>query len=128
MPSHEGGCHCGAIRFRVELGDDERDVLDCNCTICTKKGFLHLIVPSERFALLRGGSALVTYTFGTHVAQHSFCPTCGIHPFYRPRSHPDHYDVNVRCLDDVPLSQWRISAFDGRNWESAVVTLRGGAE
>jgi hypothetical protein len=115
----QGSCHCGTLRFRVELGPDERDVLDCNCSMCTKKGILHLIVPEARFALESGGDALVTYTFGTGVARHMFCGVCGAHAFYRPRSHPDAWDVNVRCIEDVPLEYWRVRRFDGANWEQA---------
>jgi hypothetical protein len=121
---YEGGCHCGAVRFAIDVRDDERDVLDCNCSICAKKGFLHLIVPESRFALVRGADRLATYTFGTHAAKHMFCAACGIHAFYRPRSHPDAWDVNVRCLDDVPLSRWHVRAFDGANWEDAVDEIR----
>jgi len=123
MVRYDGSCHCGAIQFRVELDDDERKVLDCNCSICTMKGLLHLIIDESRFTLLAGDDALTTYTFGTHTAKHMFCRTCGIHPFYRPRSHPDHWDVNARCLD-VPLSHWRVEPFDGANWESVVDTIR----
>jgi len=134
VPRYEGGCHCGALRFAVELADDERDVLDCNCSICTKKGFLHLIVDEPRFTLispedrsesgpLHSRGTLAVYTFGTRTAQHMFCATCGIHPFYRPRSHPDAWDVNVRCLD-VPLDHWRIRPFDGANWEQNVDSIR----
>ncbi|MGE0545889.1 MAG: GFA family protein [Kofleriaceae bacterium] len=124
MIVHTGGCHCGAVQFRIELASDEREVLECNCSVCAKKGILHLIVPEARFALVSGGDALVTYSFGTHVAKHMFCRTCGIHPFYRPRSHPDAWDVNVRCLDDVPLGHWRIRSFDGANWEQSVDSIR----
>ncbi|HEY5945228.1 MAG TPA: GFA family protein [Kofleriaceae bacterium] len=120
MPRYEGGCHCGALRFAIELADDERDVLDCNCSICTKKGFLHLIVDDARFTLLAGTP--VVYTFNTHTAKHMFCGTCGMQPFYRPRSHPDAWDVNVRCLD-VPLAHWRIRPFDGANWEQNVESI-----
>jgi hypothetical protein len=116
---YEGGCHCGAIRFRVET--DDRQVLDCNCSICTKKGLLHLIVPEPAFTLLAGTPA--TYTFGTHTAKHHFCATCGVHPFYRPRSHPDSWDINARCLD-VPLSHWTITPFDGQNWEANVALIQ----
>ncbi len=116
--TYEGSCHCGAIRFRVET--DQREVLDCNCSICTKKGFLHLIVPES--ALTYTGE-LATYTFGTHTAKHHFCPVCGMHPFYRPRSHPMSWDVNARCLD-VPLSHWQIRPFDGQNWEASVDEIR----
>ena len=120
MASYQGGCHCGAVRFSLELDGDPREVLDCNCSICTKKGFLHLIVPE---AALHATGAPATYTFGTHVAKHMFCPACGIHAFYRPRSHPDSWDVNVRCLDGVPLSHWKIRPFDGQHWEAAAAEL-----
>ncbi len=120
MATYQGGCHCGAVRFELVLDGDPRDVLDCNCSICTKKGFLHLIVPE---AALRATGAQTTYTFGTRVATHMFCATCGVHAFYRPRSHPDSWDVNVRCLDGVPLSHWRIRPFDGEHWEAAAAAL-----
>ena len=71
----EGGCHCGRVRFRAQV---DLDLLSqCSCTICTKKGILHLPVPSENFELLRGKNALTTYTFGPGVAQHTFCSHCG---------------------------------------------------
>lgn len=120
--SYEGGCHCGAIRFRVVVDKHKAD--DCNCSICLKKGFLHLIVPPERFTLLQGDDVLTTYTFNTGVAQHSFCRICGIHAFYRPRSHPDFFDVNIRCLDGNMLSYFEIVPFDGANWEQNVHKLR----
>ena len=94
---YEGGSGCGAVRFRVAALKYEAS--DCNCSICQKKGFLHLIVPPEHFTLLSGEDVLTTYTFNTGIAKHTFCRICGIHPFYRPRSHPDRFDVNVRCLD-----------------------------
>ena len=117
----EGGCHCGRVRFRVRV--TKREALDCNCSICTKKGFLHAIVTRDDFELLSGRDALTTYTFGTRVAQHTFCATCGMHPFYVPRSHPDGFDVNVRCLDEG-LEAWTILPFDGRNWETSITTIR----
>lgn len=114
----EGGCHCGAVRFRIQVRQTQ--VLDCNCTICRKKGFLHLIVPPEDFTLLQGAEALTTYRFNTGIAQHTFCQVCGIHPFYRPRSHPDQFDVNVRCLDGDGLALFEIVPFDGANWEANI--------
>jgi len=120
MATYRGGCHCGAVRFELALDGDPRDVLDCNCSICTKKGFLHLIVPRERFTLLQGEDALSNYQFGTGVAQHLFCRHCGIHSFYVPRSDPDKIDVNVRCLDGVDLATLDIRPFDGQNWEDAI--------
>jgi hypothetical protein len=114
----EGGCHCGRVRFRVTADLDK--ITECNCSICTKKGFLHLIVPRDRFELLSGKDDLTTYTFNTQVAQHTFCRVCGVHPFYVPRSDPDMIDVNVRCLDDVDLASISIARFDGRNWEASM--------
>lgn len=112
---YQGGCHCGAVRFEVEAPDViEAD--RCNCSICRKSGFLHLIVPLGRFQLIQGESALTTYTFNTGVARHTFCRTCGIKPFYSPRSNPDGIDINVNCLDVEP-STVQVSEFDGRNWE-----------
>ena len=119
--SYQGGCHCGRVRFEVTA--DIGEVTDCNCSVCSKKGFLHLIVEPSRFRLLQGGDALTTYRFNTCVARHTFCAHCGIHAFYTPRSHPDKVDVNARCIDGLDLSAVRIVPFDGRNWETARSTL-----
>ena len=119
--TYEGGCHCGAVRFRVVV--DEHASSDCNCSICTKKGFLHLIVPANRFTLLRGADMLSTYRFNTGIAQHKFCKVCGIHSFYTPRSHPEGVDVNVRCLDGVDVAALVRRPFDGRHWEESIGTL-----
>jgi hypothetical protein len=113
-----GSCHCGRVRFRVTA--ELSGVTECNCSICSKKGFLHLIVPPEQFELLSGEDALTTYRFNTGTARHAFCATCGIHPFYAPRSDPDKIDVNVRCLDGVDLSSLKLHRFDGLNWEHAI--------
>lgn len=98
------------------------EVEDCNCSICAKAGFLHLIVPKSRFRLLQGEDQISTYTFNTGVAKHTFCKVCGIKPFYTPRSNPDGVDVNVRCLDGT-LPDLRIVLFDGRNWENHAASL-----
>lgn len=113
----QGGCHCGAVRFEVTA--EIREAVDCNCSVCTKKGFLHLIVAPEKFRLLKGGEGLVSYRFNTGTANHSFCGTCGIHAFYTPRSHPDKVDVNVRCIEGIELGSLKLIPFDGRNWEAA---------
>ncbi|HEX4506243.1 MAG TPA: GFA family protein [Alphaproteobacteria bacterium] len=118
MQAHEGGCHCGRVRFRVTA--ELTGIADCNCSVCTKKGFLHLIVAPEQFELLSGADDLTTYQFNTGTAKHTFCRHCGIHPFYVPRSDPDKIDVNVRCLDDIDLTTVKITPFDGRNWEDAI--------
>jgi len=112
---YQGSCHCGAVRFEVEA-PEHLEAEDCNCSICAKTGFLHLIVPMSKFRLIDGADKLSTYTFNTGVAKHKFCRICGIKPFYIPRSNPDGIDVNVRCLDTRPASV-TIVAFDGRNWE-----------
>ena len=117
---YTGGCHCGRVRFRVrgELGS----ATYCNCSICTKKGFIHWIVAPRDFELLSGADALVSYRFNTGVAEHKFCAECGIHSFYTPRSDPDKVDVNVRCLDDVDLSKLELLLFDGKHWEEAIAS------
>ena len=104
----EGGCHCGRVRFRVTADLD--GVTECNCSICTKKGFLHLIVPPEQFELISGKDDLTTYQFNTGTAKHTFCKVCGIHSFYVPRSDPDKIDVNARCLDGVDVADDRDQA------------------
>lgn len=114
----EGGCHCGAVRFRATFS--KRTVVRCNCSICIKKGFVHLIIDTSDFELLTSMNAVETYTFGTHTAKHHFCKRCGIHSFYRPRSHPDRIDVNARCLEGVDLEQFDVTPFDGRHWEDAI--------
>ncbi|HEV8548852.1 MAG TPA: GFA family protein [Polyangiaceae bacterium] len=118
----DGGCHCERVKFRV-LGPIEEMVV-CNCSICTMKGFLHCIVPPERFELLRGSEALADYRFNTGVAKHTFCRHCGIHPFYTPRSHPDKIDVNLRCVPGVDVSTLPERPFDGQNWEQTIDALR----
>jgi hypothetical protein len=117
---YEGGCHCGRVRFRATLDLD--DVVDCNCSICTKKGFLHAIIAPEKFELLSGADELTTYSFNTKTARHTFCRHCGIHAFYVPRSHPDKIDVNVRCLGGVELGLVRPKPFDGQNWEQSMAS------
>lgn len=112
---YQATCHCGAIEATVEAPAD-LEVEDCNCSICARSGMLHLIVPASRFELVRGADQLQTYTFNSGVAKHLFCRICGIKVFYVPRSNPDGYSVNVRCLAPAPASL-RIVPFDGREWE-----------
>jgi hypothetical protein len=113
---HTGACHCGRVRFEIDA-PAEIDAVECNCSICSKSAFLHLIVPQSRFRLLQGSDDLTIYKFNTGVAQHLFCKTCGIKAFYIPRSNPDGYSVNVRCLEPVTIRQVHVSGFDGKNWE-----------
>ena len=120
---YQGGCHCGAVAFEVEAAE-QLEVSECNCSICSKSGYLHLIVAKDQFHLLKGEEMLSTYTFDTHEAKHKFCKNCGIKSFYIPRSHPDGFSVNARCLDGVDLSRIKITQFDGQHWEEAMENYR----
>lgn len=113
--TYRGSCHCGAVRFEVEA-PERVESADCNCSICSKSGYLHLIVPKSKFKLLAGAENLTTYKFNTGVAQHKFCRTCGVKSFYIPRSNPGGVDVNVRCLEPRPAALV-VEPFDGKNWE-----------
>jgi hypothetical protein len=115
MPTYHGSCHCGRVRFEVDA--DVTRVLQCNCSHCSKAGWLLLQVPPERFRLLAGQEALRPYQFNTHHILHQFCADCGIHPFSRPADAPSTYMVNVRCLDDydVDAAAPEIVHFDGRS-------------
>jgi len=116
MPTHKGGCHCGRVRFEVDApGDIEAD--QCNCSICRKSGYLHMIVPKQDFRLMAGEDDLETYTFNTKVARHYFCRHCGIKSFYVPRSHPNGISVNANCLEPETIVSLKIIPFDGSNWE-----------
>ncbi len=117
------GCHCGAVRFEVHA-PPEPELVDCNCSRCARLGYLHLIVGRESFRLVRGQDHLTTYRFGSQTAQHLFCSVCGIQSFYVPRSHPDGFSVNARCLDDPQVaSGWPVRPFDGQHWEAAIGDL-----
>ena len=124
MKIHLGGCHCGAVRFEVEA-PARVTVSECNCSICAMTGFLHLIVPASRFRLLSGGSDLAEYSFNTGTAKHMFCSVCGVKSFYVPRSNPDGFSVNLRCLDDPKsFDEVRIVNFNGRgDWEAQAQAL-----
>src|SRR5262249_16081782 len=121
---YEGGCHCGRVRFRVRA--DLAQLLECNCSVCTKKGILHLIVLPEQFELLRGEEELATYQFNTNTAKHTFCRDCGIHSFYVPRSSPAKISVTGGCMEGMDTAALKPARFfDGRNWEAAQAAYRG---
>lgn len=121
MQYFDGQCHCGAVKFRVQLANPT-DCYECNCSICYQTGFLHLIVPKDQFELLSGEESLTTYRFNTGVAIHRFCQHCGVKPFYTPRSNPNGVDVNLRCLHTPPSV--RMKSFDGQNWEANAAALK----
>ena len=124
MITHKGGCHCGQVRFEVEA-PGQLNVNDCNCSICAKSGYLHLIVPAERFRLIKGKEVLTTYSFNTHTAKHFFCKNCGIKSFYIPRSHPDGYSVNAHCLDADTIESMEIKMTNGKEWGKQYPDGRG---
>ncbi len=117
-----GGCHCGAVRFAADV-PPEAELLECNCSICSKAGYLHLNVPHGAFELVSGRDQLTAYRFGTGKAEHLFCRTCGVKSFYQPRSHPDCWSVNFRCLDPGHGLAPPVRFFDGQNWEQAKAGL-----
>ena len=124
MLLHSGGCHCGRVRFEV-IAPSRLSVSECNCSICSKSGYLHLVVPKARFRLLQGEEFLTIYTFNTNVAKHFFCSVCGVKSFYVPRSHPEGYSVNARCLDTGTVEALMIEPFNGREWEKQCPEGRG---
>ena len=124
MVKHTGGCHCGRVRFEV-MAPAQIRVGDCNCSMCGKTGYLHLVVKKDQFKLLSGEDALTNYQFNTKQAKHLFCSHCGIKSFYVPRSHPDGFSVNARCLDEGTVTGMTYRKIDGRNWEKHYPEGRG---
>ncbi|PHR58685.1 MAG: aldehyde-activating protein [Robiginitomaculum sp.] len=121
---HKGACHCEAVTFEV-AAPRHVTITDCNCSICNKTGFQHLIVDAQDFRLLTGKDDITSYTFGSHTAKHTFCKHCGVKPFYTPRSHPDGISVNLRCVDQSGFEDIVFKPFDGQNWEKNIEGLLG---
>jgi hypothetical protein len=124
LTTHRGGCHCGAVAFEVDA-PARLTVSDCNCSICRMSGYLHLIVPRTRLRLLRGAEALSEYRFNTGTARHLFCRHCGVKSFYVPRSNPDGYSVNARCLDAATIEQLDVEPFDDNDRAASEARIRG---
>ena len=120
---HKGHCHCQTVTFEVRAPANI-ELTACNCSMCHMTGFVHLIVAAEDFCLLTGADNITSYTFNTHTAMHTFCKTCGIKPFYTPRSHPDGMSVNFRCVEQSGFETVTSEDFDGKNWEDNVEALR----
>ncbi len=123
MRTYRGSCHCQAVQIEVDVAGTV-SLAECNCSICERVGYLHLIVPQSQFRLISGAEQLTSYRFNTRVAEHLFCRVCGVKAFYVPRSHPDQVSVNARCLADNVWRQMEIVPFDGQNWEDNVQRLR----
>ena len=122
MKTYQGGCHCGRVKFEVD-GPQHLTALECNCSICSMSGFLHVIVKKEQFRLETDMDSLNIYQFNTYNAQHIFCPKCGVKSFYIPRSHPDGFSINLRCLSNINMGNITIQEFDGANWEKSIGSL-----
>ena len=114
--NHKGSCHCGRIAFEVE-GDLEQ-AIECNCSHCSRKGYLLWFVPRQQLNLLTPESDLTTYTFNRHVIHHQFCANCGCAPFGfgKDRTGAATAAVNVRCLEGVDLASLRKVPVDGRSF------------
>lgn len=116
MPNtHRGGCHCGAVRYQVEI-DLGKPVLQCNCSICGKTGSLLSFVPASSFKLEKGESSLTDYQFGKHNIHHLFCRVCGVRSFARGQGPSGPMAaINTRCLDDVDATTLPVQHFDGKS-------------
>ncbi|MBL0403964.1 GFA family protein [Microvirga aerilata] len=115
MALHTGSCHCGKVAFEVET--DLEQVIECNCSICRRKGYLLTFVPRGALKVIRGEEDLSTYTFNTHTIQHRFCSTCGAAPFGEGKQPTGEATaaINVRCLETVELADLRTIPFNGRD-------------
>jgi hypothetical protein len=111
--THEGGCHCGNVRYQVTIPLGE--VMECNCSICSKTAWLLAFAPADQFRLVAGADRLADYQFGKKHLHHHFCPVCGVRSFARGKG-PDGKEmvaVNVRCLDGVDVASLAVKQFDG---------------
>lgn len=112
--TYTGSCHCGRVAFEVEA--EAKELMECNCSMCARRGSLLLFAPRERLKLRTPEANASTYMFNKHVIKHRFCPNCGIHPFGEgvdPKGNKM-AAVNVRCLDGVEPESLRVKQFDGR--------------
>lgn len=120
---HHGQCHCGAVKFQFKSAPVV-DVTHCNCSVCSMSAYQHVFIPKADLDFIQGEDALTLYSFGTHQAKHYFCRVCGVKPLYRPRSHPNSWSVNLRCVEKGSLSVANMIEFDGQNWEENIANLK----
>ena len=118
MKEYIGSCHCEKIKFKF-IADDSVEIWKCNCSICNSYDYQHLFIKHSDFELMTGGQELSSYKFGTKSAEHIFCKICGIKSYYQPRSHPDMYSINLRCVKDPPIIK-KVIEFDGINFEDSI--------
>ena len=112
-----GSCHCGDVRF--ELQAKLTYAMDCNCSLCRRKGALWHSASDAALRIVSGEDDLALYQFGTLTAKHYACKRCSIAPFTRPRLDPSRWAVNLRCIDGLDLSSLEIRRFDGEHWEES---------
>lgn len=117
LQTYQGSCHCGRVTFELQAKLDY--VVDCNCSICRRRGALWHGAKKAELRILKGEEELALYQFGTNTAKHYFCRHCGVHPFARPRIDPSRWVVNVRCIEGVDVSALPVRKFDGEHWEEA---------
>lgn len=112
MTTYRGSCHCGAVRYEVE---GPLEPYTCDCSLCSRRGAVMSNVHESKLKILAGEDKLTLYQWNARIARHYFCSVCGIYPFHRKRSMPDHYGVNLACLDDFDASQLPVRRADGRD-------------
>lgn len=116
MSRHQGGCHCGAVKFEVE-GVDLGSAITCNCSICSKRGSILAFVPAAQFHLKKGQDMLTEYLFNKKVIKHLFCKKCGILSFaYGEANGAKMAAINVRCLDDIDVSKLKTTQVNGKDF------------
>ncbi len=113
MKEYFGGCHCGDIRFKF-YSKESVEVWKCNCSICRLNDYEHLFINHDDFKIIKGKELISEYSFSSKTAKHLFCKKCGIKSFYQPRSHPDSYSINLKCVQEPPEIN-NIVNFDGKN-------------
>jgi hypothetical protein len=118
MKEYYGRCHCGNINFAFQ-SEESVEIWKCNCSICCLYDYEHLFIKHEEFSLIKGKTKISSYSFGTKSAAHLFCKVCGIKSFYQPRSHPDMYSVNLKCVKNPPKVK-KLIHFNGINFEESI--------
>lgn len=113
MNTHTGSCHCGAVKFRVVW--DVAELTTCDCSLCVKRNAVMTKVPEKALTVLEGRNMLTLYEWNTRRAKHYFCLACGVYVFHRKRAAPDHFGVNIFCLDGFDASSIPVHPTEGAN-------------
>jgi hypothetical protein len=113
--THTGGCHCGKIAYAFE--GDIGTVLDCNCSLCEKRGGLLQFIPASAFTLKTPRENLGTYKFNKHVIDHHFCLTCGVSPFSEGKGPKGEtmVAINARCVEGLDPRKLDVKFHNGRD-------------